>query len=251
MHDAIGDRDSAGFVPRFVAYHPQWIKNLRQSAASGCNTARMDTRKCFETDPENPKSNYALISFHLLHMPLGFGGRLFCYPISDKGGAAEEAGAQGGGSVLYNVKKPIGKGAIGEVWRDLARIGKVPLPAPGEGVMTGHGARKTTASRSGGLSGIISSTAQREGTGHKSESAFQVYNRTGIEDQIARSAGIEGGREAALEQQAKRQRLVAHSVPSSSVPMPYAAPPAAMDMGAMMQLMQMQLMMKMMESLTK
>jgi hypothetical protein len=33
--------------------------------------------------------------------------------------------------------------------------------------------------------------------------------------------------------------------------MPYAAPPAAMDMGAMMQLMQMQLMMKMMESLTK
>ena len=50
MHDAIGDRDSAGFVPRFVAYHPQWIKNLRQSAASGCNTARMDTRKCFETD---------------------------------------------------------------------------------------------------------------------------------------------------------------------------------------------------------
>jgi hypothetical protein len=216
------------------------FKNLYENAAEGTNSTRLAPPSCFETD----------ILFYLQHMPANYKGRLMLYPYDHTGGTPVAGGSVGGGVVLWNPKMPIGKTVIGKVWTDL---GGVPLPAKGKGKFSGHMGRKTTASRSGALSGIISATAQMEATGHKSESAFAVYNHTSFEDEIARSAGIAGGREAAIEQQAKRRRLAAPSpgpsAPSSSSS--YSPAPMPIDFGSMMQLMQMMMMMmmKMMDSL--
>ena len=232
-------------------YDPQRFKNLYENAAEGTNSTRLAPRSCFETDLGNDKSNFSLILFYLQHMHANYKGLIMLYPYDHTGGTPVAGGSVGGGVVLWNPKMPIGKTVTGKVWTDLAVLGGVPLPAKGKDKFSGHMGRKTTASRSGALSGIISATAQMEATGHKSESAFAVYNHTSVEDEIARTAGIEGGREAAIEQQAKRRRLAAPS-PDPSAPSSssfYSPAPMPIDFGSMMQLMQMQMMMKMMDSL--
>ena len=178
-------------------YDPQRFKNLYENAAEGTKSTRLAPRSCFETDLGNDKSNFSLILFYLQHMPANYKGRLMLYPYDHTGGTPVAGGSVGGGVVLWNPKMPIGKTVTGKVWTDLAVLGGVPLPAKGKDKFSGHMGRKTTASRSGALSGIISATGQMEATGHKSESAFAVYNHTSVEDDIARSAGIEGGRDRA------------------------------------------------------